>query len=109
MGGAARSVGGLAGVEAAVLHDGAADVDVGDDLTMEGDVLAHHEPGDGNIAMIAACQGWYNNIHRVCGVLVWIVTIRYAGRHFALLVSWGVLNYQVYTLCILPSDGHFYL
>ena len=48
MGGAARSVGGLAGVEAAVLHDGAADVDVGDDLTMEGDILAHHEPGDGS-------------------------------------------------------------
>ena len=52
MGGAARSVGGLAGIQAAVLHDGAADVDVGDDLTMEGDVLAHHEPGDGNIAMM---------------------------------------------------------
>lgn len=53
MGGGPGPVGGLAGVKAAVLHDGAANVDVGDDLPMERDVLAHHEPGDGNISVKA--------------------------------------------------------
>ena len=86
--GAARPVGGLAGVEAAVLHNGAADVNVGDDLSMQRDILTHHEPEVTTL----------HNSHYVCGVLVWIVAIRYAGRHFALLVSRGVLNYQVYKL-----------
>ena len=53
VGGGPRPVGCLAGVEAAVLHDGAADVDVGDDLAMERDVLAHHEPEDRNISVKA--------------------------------------------------------
>ena len=33
-----------AGVEAAVLHQGPADVDVADHLPVHGDVLPHHEP-----------------------------------------------------------------
>ena len=44
VGGDARPVAGLAGVEAAILHDGAADVDVGNDLAVQRDVLAHHVP-----------------------------------------------------------------
>ena len=44
MAGSARSVGGEAGEEAAVLHHRPADVDVADDLAVHGDVLAHHVP-----------------------------------------------------------------
>ena len=42
--GSPRPVGCWAGVEAAVLHHGAADVDVADHLPVHSDVLAHHEP-----------------------------------------------------------------
>ena len=45
MRGRPRSVGGDAGVEAAVVHDGPADVDVADDLAVQRHVLAHHVPG----------------------------------------------------------------
>ena len=37
-----------AGVEAAVLHLGPADVDVADHLPVHRDVLPHHQPADGD-------------------------------------------------------------
>ena len=46
MAGSPGPVSGRAGVEAAVLHLGPADVDVADDLPVDRDVLPHHEPAN---------------------------------------------------------------
>ena len=98
MGGAACPVGGLAGVEAAVLHDGAADVDVRDDLSMQGDILAHHEPGVTTL----------HNSHCVWGISV-DCSYQICRSPLCTIGIPGCIKLPSVHSLYSPSDGYFYL